>query len=182
MRRVTDKFLLQQSALRNYDRAPEKDVKSLFRWHRNHDFKAIWKEEQEYLNSTDKTPDGKIKVDTTDLICVVPKDKPPLRRIIDSSLFLRTLKLWEDKRRNVPEDPGLADVSYYSEKRMDRFVTAAIVILGMAMLVAPLWVLQALGDLKKKLVVITVFVLVFLLVVSFTMVAKPFEALAATAA
>jgi hypothetical protein len=49
------------------------------------------------------------------------------------------------------------------------------------MLVTPIWVLNSL-ELRSRLVVITVFIVVFLLVMSFAMVAKPFEALGATAA
>lgn len=50
------------------------------------------------------------------------------------------------------------------------------------MLITPLWILQWLESSVSKLVVITIFNSVFLLVMSFLMVAKPFEALGATAA
>ena len=73
-------------------------------------------------------------------------------------------------------------VAYFSNRKLDRFVSFAIVAIGVAMLLTPLWVLQALEAPTTKLLVITVFVLVFLLTMSFTMAAKPFEALGATAA
>lgn len=50
------------------------------------------------------------------------------------------------------------------------------------MLITPIWILQALTELKPKLAVITGFIFIFLLVLSLAMVAKPFEALGATAA
>lgn len=74
------------------------------------------------------------------------------------------------------------NVTYYSAERMDKFASGVIVGVGAAMLIAPLWILQGLSTMTMKLTVITVFVSVFLIVLSFAMVAKPFEALGATAA
>ncbi|KAI0902956.1 hypothetical protein F4823DRAFT_569169 [Ustulina deusta] len=65
---------------------------------------------------------------------------------------------------------------------MDSFASAVIVFVGASILVTPIWILQAIETLKTKLAVITAFVLVFLLILSFAMVSKPFEALGATAA
>jgi hypothetical protein len=73
-------------------------------------------------------------------------------------------------------------VIYWSDKRMDRFVTAVIVGCGMVMLIAPLWILQALNGTYQKLGTITGFVVAFLGMLSCTTAAKPFETLAATAA
>ena len=69
-----------------------------------------------------------------------------------------------------------------SEKRLDLFVSLTTTMIGLAMLVAPLWILHSTTNLQSKLIIITVFIIVFLLVLSFGMVAKPFEALGATAA
>lgn len=65
---------------------------------------------------------------------------------------------------------------------MDGFASLFIVAVGAVMLLAPLWILHALSDSKKKLIVITVFNFVFLIILSFAMVAKPLQALGATAA
>jgi hypothetical protein len=65
---------------------------------------------------------------------------------------------------------------------MDSFVSGAIALIGITMLLTPIWILQALEKFWPKLVVISIFILVFLFKMSFTMVAKPFEALGATAA
>ncbi|EEU45428.1 uncharacterized protein NECHADRAFT_80333 [Fusarium vanettenii 77-13-4] len=126
-------------------------------------------EEQEYLQH------GK------DLICVAQKDKTPLRRLIDSSLTIRTLPIWRHKDKAVPNYDA-EHVSYYSDSRMDKFASAVIAIIGVVMLITPIWVLQAMDGLKAKLGVITAFVLIFLLTLSFAMASKPFEALGATAA
>ncbi|KAL2687391.1 hypothetical protein Neosp_004951 [[Neocosmospora] mangrovei] len=164
-----DAFVLQQSKLRRYPEAPYRDIRSTRNWHYNHDNVAIAKEEQEYLQH-DK-----------DLICVAQKDKTPLRRLIDSSLTIRTLPIWRHKDKAVPNYDA-EHVSYYSDSRMDKFASAVIAIIGVVMLITPIWVLQAMDGLKAKLGVITAFVLIFLLTLSFAMASKPFEALGATAA
>lgn len=71
---------------------------------------------------------------------------------------------------------------YFSDKRIDAFASGVIVIVGLTMLLTPVWILQALNSLLWKLVVISIFIFIFLVTMSFTMVAKPFEALGATAA
>ncbi|KAJ4185387.1 hypothetical protein NW755_008383 [Fusarium falciforme] len=162
-------FVLQQSKLRRYPEAPYRDIRSIRNWHHNHDYVAIAQEEQDYLEH-DK-----------DLICMVQKDKTPLRRLIDSSLAVRTLSIWKHKDKAVPNYDA-EHVFYYSDSRMDRFASAMIAAVGVVMLITPIWVLQAMNGLRAKLVVITVFVLIFLLVLSFAMASKPFEALGATAA
>lgn len=164
-----DTFLLQQSSLRRYPQAPDRDMKSINTWHNNYDRSVIDKAEQKYLDHSE------------DLVCIVQKDKTPLRQAIDNSLWLRTLPIWE-KRKKGPLSYDEENVTYYSAERIDGFASGIIIVVGSAMLITPLWILQALSDASMKLVVITVFVFVFLLVLSFAMVAKPFEALGATAA
>ncbi|KAK7403419.1 hypothetical protein QQX98_010832 [Neonectria punicea] len=162
-------FILQQSSLRKYSQAPKRDVKSIKTWHSNLNDRVIADEERTYLERMD------------DLICVVQRDKTPLRRLIDKSQRLRTLSIWRHKTKSPP-DYDAGHVAYYSDERIDRFASAVIVVVGITMLITPIWILQAMETLKTKLVVITVFILAFLLILSFFMVSKPFEALGATAA
>lgn len=54
--------------------------------------------------------------------------------------------------------------------------------MGMVMLIAPLWVLAVTHGTMKRLGVITGFVVLFLGLIAFTTVARPFESLAAAAA
>ncbi|RYP39359.1 hypothetical protein DL767_002270 [Monosporascus sp. MG133] len=166
-----NEVILQQSMLRKYPQAPRRDVKSIKNWHFNHDYRAIDEDEQKYLEHTG------------DLICVVQKDKTPLRKAIDNSLRLRTLPFWRYKKDEIPVpayDAG--NVSYYKDKRMDGFASVLMVSVGVIMLITPLWILQSLTSLNMKLAVITTVVLVFLLVASYFMVTKPLEGLGATAA
>ncbi|KAI0450215.1 hypothetical protein F5B21DRAFT_442376 [Xylaria acuta] len=164
-----NEFLIQQSQLREYIRAPSRDVKNLRTWHTNHQNMAIDEEEHRYLEQDQ------------DLIRLRSNDKTPLRNWIDNSLVLRTLSIWKKQSRAVP-DYEASNVSYYSNTSMDTFASAMIISIGAFLLVTPIWILQAIENLQTKLAVITTFVLVFLLVLSFAMVSKPFEALGATAA
>ncbi|WYZ40171.1 hypothetical protein EsH8_IV_000512 [Colletotrichum jinshuiense] len=163
-----NEFLIQQTALKKYPKTPNRDRKNLRNWHENHDLAAIDKDEQKYL-------------DHDDLVSVAYMEKTPLRKAIDSSLRLRTLPIWKNKEVEAP-DYDAQEVSYYSDKRMDAFASAMITAIGVTMLITPIWILQSMKDLKSKLAVITAFIFVFLLVLSLAMVAKPFEALGATAA
>ena len=161
--------MLQQSKLRRYPEAPNRDITSIRNWHHNHDHVAIADEEQGYLKHE------------KDLICLVQKDKTPLRRLIDKSLTVRTLSIWKHKDKVVP-NYDVEYVSHYSDDRVDRFASVVIIAVGIIMLITPIWALQAMDGLQAKLGVITAFVLIFLLVLSFAMASKPFEALGATAA
>ncbi|KAI1418060.1 hypothetical protein F5Y13DRAFT_34754 [Hypoxylon sp. FL1857] len=162
-----NKFLVHQSRMRQFPRAPIRDVKNIKRWHQNHANWAINEDEHSYL-------------DQDDLVCLKRKDKVPLRQLIDNSLRLRTLSIWRDKSHATPQ--GSENVSYFSDEKMNVFVSAVITFIGTALLIVPLWILQTIEDSNMKLVVITVFIFVFLSVLSSVLVTKPFEALGATAA
>ncbi len=74
------------------------------------------------------------------------------------------------------------EAKYFSDKRIDGFITVIIIALGTLMLIAPMWILPNLENTNAKLGGITGFVVLFLGLISYTTVAKPFESLAATAA
>lgn len=75
---------------------------------------------------------------------------------------------------------------YKKDPVLDKVVTCVTVMLGLAMLIGPLWVLQHLSthqsNLQARLGVITGFLALFTILTSLLTVAKPFEVLAATAA
>lgn len=148
-------------------RAPSRDVKNIQRWHELHNHQAINEDEHIYL-------------DREDLVCLYRKDSTPLRQLIDNSLRLRTLPIWRDTSR-LPIDSS-EPVSYFSDKKTNVFVSMMIVLIGTAMLIIPIWILERQDDLERKLIVITIFIFAFLVVLSSVMVTKPFEALGATAA
>ena len=94
--------------------------------------------------------------------------------------FLK-LRLWEQK---ITDQSGTEDdsIHYFSDEKIDRFVSSFIMSLGLIMLIAPLWILTFLGGLVQRLGVISAFIGLFVALLFFTTVAKPFETLAAAAA
>ncbi|KAL8811718.1 MAG: hypothetical protein Q9200_001581 [Gallowayella weberi] len=80
-----------------------------------------------------------------------------------------------------------SDTTFYSEEeRIDEFVTCVTIGLGLAMLIAPLWLLQyvytAQADVTVRLKIVTGFLIGFTILLSVVAVADPFKVLAATAA
>jgi ABC-type uncharacterized transport system fused permease/ATPase subunit len=71
---------------------------------------------------------------------------------------------------------------YTADKRIDIFIGITITLLGMMMLIVPLWVLAVTHSTMARLAVITGFITAFLALVAITTVARPFESLAVTAA
>jgi hypothetical protein len=89
----------------------------------------------------------------------------------------------------VPDLPlYIQHVHYSSDKRIDYFVMFTTVfmfttvVIGLVMLIAPIWILTFTEPIVLKLTIITIFILLFLSLVSFGTNAKPYESLAATAA
>ncbi|KAE8153234.1 hypothetical protein BDV25DRAFT_137140 [Aspergillus avenaceus] len=73
-------------------------------------------------------------------------------------------------------------VHYSSDRRIDQFVTLTIITVGLLMLISPIWILAFIHPVITKLTVITLFILLFLILVSLGTNSKPYESLAATAA
>lgn len=141
-----------------------------------------------------------------DLIAIVPRVKTPLRRFIDKFPSIRKISCFRDRKVrsiNIPpidikaeakvrqrntrfDDFESRTTIYNKESRIDKFATCAAIVLGLGMLIAPLWLLQHLSaekpNLNSRLLVITVFMVVFTIMIIVVTIAKPSEALAATAA
>jgi hypothetical protein len=71
---------------------------------------------------------------------------------------------------------------YERNEKLEGFVTIVICLVGLLMLIAPLWILKAVGQPGPRLEIITAFIIVFLGLIQSVTIAKPFETLAATAA
>ena len=164
----SDDLVLQHSQLKARPPVAEKDVSSLENWFYNNG-NAILENETEYIKRS------------SDLFSVVPKSKSPLRVLLEHSHRFRLLKLWQEK---YVDAAGYSDenVHYFSDEKIDRFIATFIMVLGIIMLIAPLWILAFLGGLVQRLGVISAFIVLFVALISVTTVAKPFESLAAAAA
>jgi hypothetical protein len=71
---------------------------------------------------------------------------------------------------------------YERNESINGFVTMVVCLIGLIMLIAPLWILNYVFGSSARLEIITAFVVVFLCLIQSVTIAKPFETLAATAA
>jgi hypothetical protein len=150
---------------------PKRHVTSISTWLSNEQ-NAILDEETAYISKT------------SDLVQLVPKAITPLRQLLERSSRFRLSRLWAKRPPDLPTHSvsNSETVHYSSDARIDRYIGVTITVLGMGMLIAPLWVLAYTGAMWKRLCVITGFIVLFLCLVAFTTVARPFESLAASAA
>lgn len=163
--------MFYQSQLANRPPVPAKDATSLSNWQQNH-LNAIQSEEAAYIKHT------------RDLFSVVPKSKSPLRNLFEKSLHFRIFRPWRVKREEDIENSNrdTKHELYISDERVDGFISIIIAFVGLAMLITPLWILEFTSSSIASLAWITGFIILFLCIVSYATVAKPFETLGATAA
>lgn len=157
-----DDLLTSYSSVRSLPKPRHKDVHSISTWFSNHPG-AISPPETEYITHTG------------DLVPLVPKAVSPLRRLLEKSTKFRLLRFF--LKRSY--DSGT--VHYTSEAKINNFVDGIMVVVGLGLLIAPLWILAFVTEPVQRLAIITAFVVVFLPIVTFASLARPSEALAATA-
>ena len=133
---------------------------------------AIATAEVEYLNHT------------SDLFQLVSKNKTWLRRFLERSDLFRTFPMWRRPSPGLCEDAVVDDeyVHYHDDAKIDHAVAVIILALGVVMIVSPLWILEFTHGPNKRLGIITLFIVLFISLLSITTVARPFESLAAAAA
>ncbi|CAF9916587.1 MAG: hypothetical protein HETSPECPRED_002956 [Heterodermia speciosa] len=168
------KFILDHSALKARPDANNFQIENIKTWLKNNN-NPVTKAEIKFINK-----EG-------DLMPMVPKIKSPLRRFIDRYQIFRRISCFRVRKLNSThyghddEENYTSDTTVYSDDSlMDKFVTCITIALGLAMLIGPLWLLQHFTT--ARLVIITVFLVVFTLLLTIITVAKPFETLAASAA
>lgn len=115
----------------------------------------------------------------SDLFSVVPISKSPLRNFLERWQWFRLLRIW--RQRTEISTSKEENIHYISDKRIDNFIALLNTVLGVMMLIVPLWILAFLESLVQKLSVISAFIVLFLISVSLVTVAKTYESLAATA-
>ncbi|OTA97450.1 hypothetical protein M434DRAFT_391911 [Hypoxylon sp. CO27-5] len=165
-----DRLLLDHFSLRNMATAPKRNIKNIESWFTVNQG-AIMDEETCFIKHQD------------DLVSSC-REKSFLRNFFEERIVLRTKAFLGLFRTQPPPTMSLHDQSrtyHFSDKGIDAFGSIAIFIAALVMLIAPLWILQALEDIHSKLAVITSFVVTCLFCLSFGTVGRPFEKLAATA-
>ncbi|KAI0882000.1 uncharacterized protein GGS22DRAFT_196164 [Annulohypoxylon maeteangense] len=164
-----DEILLAHSELRSRGPASAHIISNVNNWFHNNDG-AIMEEERRFITHKE------------DLINVTNSDKASMRRFLETHIVFRFHWLW---KKDLPSDIREVDRKvrrYADDNRIDFITTIALSIIGMLMLIAPIWILAAIKAPYTKLGVITAFIVIFLVTVSYATVAKPSETLAATAA
>lgn len=161
--RAYNELINQHSKIRRRPPVHDRNRTSLSNWFSNND-QAILAEETDYVKYSE------------DLFAVVSKSKTPLRLLLERSSHFRLFRLW------LKPSQGDQNVYYTSDQRIDTFVDIIIALIGLIMLIVPLWVLAFVTPVVHRLAIITSFVVVFLCFVSFTTIARPFETLGAAAA
>lgn len=119
-----------------------------------------------------------------DLIAVQPKRKSRFRHFLESTPLLRIPVI-----RNVfdrePDDFNIikdSETIWHNDKKVERFSSVVVAIVGLAMLTGPLWILEYVNGAAIRLGVITGFIAVFFVLVSVATTARIFDALVAAAA
>jgi hypothetical protein len=153
----------------------ETDVQSLENWRVNYggpakdsdpENGAIQDKELTYLKTGD------------DLIYVTPKIKSPVRPIYQR--LSASLGMFRRKPTDLLGYDS-SSIVLIKEQRAETVMFGAIILIGLLMLVGPLWILEFVNGPLQKLGVITSFIVLFLALLSFATIAKPFEILAGAA-
>lgn len=165
-----DEFVALHAELKTKPNALPRQIANLKNWHINND-NAILEQERAYLDQAE------------DLTTIVPVVKTPLRRYMEKTEWFKTTR-WFQRRPQKMSTSAAEDgtVHYHSDALITAFDSGVVVLVGLSMLVAPIWVLYAVASTKDRLGVITVFVTAFLLLLQLLTVASPAEVLAAAAA
>ena len=119
-----------------------------------------------------------------DLISVVQSPKSTFRRLVEQHVLVPTKGLFGLLRQSQSQELGPENcrtIVQGSDEHVDILAAVIVFIVAVVMLIVPLWVLAIVQDMFRKLAVITVFLTVFLAVLTWGTFSRPFEILAATA-
>jgi hypothetical protein len=116
-----------------------------------------------------------------DLMSINSRSRTPLGSWLESC---RKLHLWRIFRAKEVEGLHIKSAAtvYSSTQKFDTLTTVFIILMGFAMLLAPMWWLEFVSVRETRLKIITGFICVFIAIMSTATVNKPFEVVAATAA
>ena len=155
------------------------DIARVRRWLRIIRPTAIDERESEYIDHDD------------DLISVHPKSRSPGRNFLEKVAFggfrwfpwgVPFLRNWFSREapKNVMSLKN-EDTVWPNDQRMEKVSSVMISIIGLAMLIGPIWALAYIRPMEYRLAVISGFIVVFFVVLAITR-SRLYEALAATAA
>ena len=168
---MEDTLLERYLQLKARPDAPRTNVRNVQRWLSNRNG-PLHESETRFLQSKD-------------LITASKGEKSPLRRFFEQHILAPSRGLFGIFSTNSSDtsnpESGLKTTVRGDDRQVDMSATISIFMAAAIMLIAPLWTLAALGTISRKLAVITGCVTVFLAVMNWGTLARPFEILAATA-
>lgn len=120
-----------------------------------------------------------------DLIPIRPKVRSPFRNFLEKSNVL--LKSSILKRYFGRNPSGFYDFErdgtyWQNDVRIEKFASVVIALIGLVMLVGPLWILEYVRGDADRLGIITAFITAFFIIVLLLTTARTFDALVAAAA
>lgn len=120
-----------------------------------------------------------------DLIPVYPKARSWFRKVLEKTPILRHRPLRSCLSRE-PCDPLIrekeGDTVWHNDKRVEWLSASVVGMVGLGMLIGPIWALDKVGPSNARLGIISGFIVVFYILVGIATTAKVFESLAAVAA
>jgi len=140
-------FIQRYSDIRARPSAQKSDIESVRMWFKD--------------NKSAISPDEENYIERDDVISIVHHDSTPLRKFLEKHVIYRTHFLWKRKPPSQLSPQEKEFVQYTAEDRVNRAVSITVAVVGFLMLIAPLWVLNAVSGRKSQLGVICGFVLVF---------------------
>ena len=164
-------MFLQYSQLMSLQRTPSRCIDNVKNWFYNNNG-AIVAQETKFIEQRD-------------LIPIYQRTKSNLRLLVDpwiARLSKGPLRMLQ--RAELGEAGSIDEVNTYctDDHMVDKCFDMLSVVVGLTLIITPLWILQALNDMQTRLAIITGFVVVFFTIFSFATTGRPYEILAATAA
>ncbi|KAF2500480.1 hypothetical protein BU16DRAFT_451984 [Lophium mytilinum] len=166
-----NRFVNSYAQLARQPPARKDDIDNVAAWFENH-IGAIAIPERDYITHLEE------------LIAVQPKDRSWFRGILEMTRFLKMPWMRHFFTRIPLDNKIIYDGRGYwqNDRNVEKFSSWVIAVVGLGMLVGPIWILAFVADSAKRLGVITGFIALFFILVAVATTAKVSEALASAAA
>ncbi|KAF2132947.1 hypothetical protein P153DRAFT_309790, partial [Dothidotthia symphoricarpi CBS 119687] len=117
----------------------------------------------------------------SDLISINSRNRPPLGQWLEACSKLHFFKLFKAKQLDDLHVQS-ASTTYSDNTKFEGFTNISIILIGLVMLLAPMWWLEYVSTSETRLKIITGFIVAFIAMMSTATINRPFEVVAATAA
>ncbi|KAH6682598.1 hypothetical protein B0J14DRAFT_573949 [Halenospora varia] len=166
------KMILMYSELGSWKCPKKRSIQNVHTWLFTNFPGVIMDDEADFIRHED------------DLVSIIRAEKSPTRTLFEDWVLFRVKAIRRFFEKTENDSICEADKQTrksVSEERLDVFSSLSILTVGLALFIAPLWILQTLNVFRWKLLVITIFVILFMTILTFSTIGRPFEVLATTA-